>query len=153
MADLKALCIDAGFSKVQTYIASGNILLESDHSEAQIKVILESRLKAYAGREVNVVVRSVAEMKGVLEHNPYAGEAPNRTAAIFLNEPPAPSALIDVAGRVEEKIALGKREIYVYYPGGMGTSKLNIKAARDGTARNLNTVAKLAELGEKMTQR
>jgi uncharacterized protein (DUF1697 family) len=46
----------------------------------------------------------------------------------------------------DEKISLGKREIYVFYGAGMGRSKLRIPAAAAGTARNMNTVAKLAEL-------
>ena len=45
-----------------------------------------------------------------------------------------------------EEIRLGKREIYVHYPDGMGRSKLKIPAAKSGTARNMNTVAKLAEM-------
>jgi uncharacterized protein (DUF1697 family) len=45
-------------------------------------------------------------------------------------------------------MALGKREIYVHYPSGMGRSKLRIPAAVSGTARNMNTVAKLAELAK-----
>jgi hypothetical protein len=40
--------------------------------------------------------------------------------------------------------AIGAREIYVHYRDGIGRSKLSIPAARDGTARNMNTVAKLA---------
>jgi len=34
----------------------------------------------------------------------------------------------------------------VHYPDGIGTSKLKIPAAKAGTARNMNTVAKLAAL-------
>lgn len=43
-------------------------------------------------------------------------------------------------------IRLSAREIFVYYPGGMGHSKLRIPAAKTGTARNMNTVARLAEM-------
>jgi uncharacterized protein (DUF1697 family) len=43
-------------------------------------------------------------------------------------------------------VRLGRREIYVHYPDGMGISKLKIPAAKPGTARNMNTVAKLAEM-------
>jgi uncharacterized protein (DUF1697 family) len=46
----------------------------------------------------------------------------------------------------DEQIALGRREIYVHYPRGQGTSRLIIPAAKAGTARNMNTVMKLAEL-------
>jgi uncharacterized protein (DUF1697 family) len=41
---------------------------------------------------------------------------------------------------------LGAREIYVHHPDGIGPSKLKIPAAKTGTARNMNTIAKLAEL-------
>ena len=39
----------------------------------------------------------------------------------------------------------GTREVYVHYSNGMAHSKLKIPAAKTGTARNMNTVAKLAE--------
>ena len=44
---------------------------------------------------------------------------------------------------------LGEREIFVHYPSGMGRSKLKIPAAKTGTARNMNTVAKLVEIASK----
>ena len=49
----------------------------------------------------------------------------------------------------DEKMALGKREIFIHYPNGAGRSRLRIPAAKAGTAHNLNTVAKLAELAAK----
>ena len=51
-----------------------------------------------------------------------------------------------VKGQANEEARLGAREIYVHYPDGMGRSKLRIPAANDGTARNMNTVAKLAAM-------
>jgi uncharacterized protein (DUF1697 family) len=47
-------------------------------------------------------------------------------------------------------LALGRREIYVHYPGGMGRSKLRLPAGVVGTARNMNTVARLAELAKEV---
>jgi uncharacterized protein (DUF1697 family) len=54
--------------------------------------------------------------------------------------------LKDVKGQANEELRLGAREIYVHYPDGIGRSKLRISAAGDGTARNMNTVAKLATM-------
>jgi len=51
-----------------------------------------------------------------------------------------------LSGQKNEEVRLGRREIYVHYPDGMGTSKLKIPAAKAGTARNMNTIAKLAEM-------
>jgi uncharacterized protein (DUF1697 family) len=54
--------------------------------------------------------------------------------------------LKDVKGQANEEVRPGAREIYVHYPDGIGRSKLRIPAAVDGTARNMNTVAKLAAM-------
>ena len=146
MADLRALCEDAGFTRVRTYIASGNVLVDSPASAQKVKATLEAALQTYAGKPVGVVVRTGAQMRQVLADNPFADAAPNRTLAIFLDGPPAADALATVRHHTDEEIALGKHEIYVHYGDGMASSKLVIPAAKAGTARNLNTVAKLAEM-------
>jgi uncharacterized protein (DUF1697 family) len=146
MSDLKALCEATGFAKVRTYIASGNVVFESDRSEARVKSILEGGLETHAGKRVGVLVRTASEMAAVLAANPFPDAPPNRTVAIFLDEPPNPGDLDDVAGRRGEKIALGVREFYVHYGDGMADSRLKIRAAANGTARNINTVAKLAAM-------
>lgn len=145
MSELKAMCESLGFAKVRTYIASGNVVFESKLSEAAVKEKLEKCLDAYAGKPVGVLVRSAKEMAEVLAANPFKSAAPNRTVAIFLDLPPPQDALDEARGRQDEEIALGVREIYVHYGNGMADSKLKIAAAKNGTARNMNTVAKLAE--------
>jgi uncharacterized protein (DUF1697 family) len=150
MSDLKALCEEAGFGNVRTYIASGNVVFESGRSEAQVKATLETSLKAYAGKPVGVLVRTATEMAEVLAGNPFPDAAPNRTVAIFLDEPPPGDAVEHITGRNGEDIQVGKREIYVRYGDGMAASKLKIPAAKAGTARNMNTVARLAALAAKL---
>lgn len=146
MGDLKSLCETAGFAKIQTYIASGNVVFESDKSEAQVKAKLEAALAGYAGRPVGVLVRTASEMARVLSANPFPNAEPNRTVAIFLDGPPPKTTLDEITGRDREEVGLGQREIYVHYGDGMARSKLKIPAARRGTARNINTVAKLADM-------
>ena len=145
MSDLRVMAEEAGFAKVRTYIASGNLVFESDAGERAVKAALETALEAYAGKPVGVVVRTGAEMAAVAAANPFPDAPANRTVAIFLDAPPPSGFLADVSGRQSEEIAAGLREIYVHYPDGQGDSKLKIPAARAGTARNLNTVVKLAE--------
>ncbi|MHC6157126.1 DUF1697 domain-containing protein [Bradyrhizobium elkanii] len=146
MTELKAMCIDEGFTDAQTYIASGNVVFSSKLGAAKVKAALERRLQAYAGKPVGVVVRSADEIAAVLKANPFPKAPPNYTVAIFLDEPPPKDALKDIKGQQDEQVRLGKREIYVAYGSGMGRSKLKIPAAATGTARNINTIAKLAEL-------
>lgn len=146
MADLKAMCEAAGFRSVRTYIASGNVLLESKLDETAVRRELEKRLLAYAGKPVAVMVRTAAEMAAVLAKNPFPHAPGNRTMAIFLDAPPPKDTLDSLSGRVDEEVGLGRREIYVVYGENMARSKLKIPATKNGTARNMNTVAKLAAL-------
>ncbi|AYN20050.1 DUF1697 domain-containing protein [Alcaligenes aquatilis] len=146
MPELKAMCIAEGFDKVQTYIASGNVIFSTDRSEKEVKAALHKRLTGYAGKPVRVILRTAKEMADVLDANPFPDARPNWTVAIFLDSPPPTDTLDTIKGRSEEEVRLGKREIYVAYGSGMGRSKLKIPAEADGTARNLNTIAKLAEL-------
>jgi len=146
MADLKRIGEKAGFARVRTYIASGNLLFDSDGNEAAVKAALEARLEAHAGKRIGVLVRAAAEMAAVGAANPFPDAAPNRVVAIFLDDAPPADALDRVTGRQNEELRLGEREIYVHYGDGMAHSKLRIADAREGTARNMNTVAKLAAL-------
>ena len=149
MAELKSICEEAGFVRVETYIASGNVVFESNVAPSKVKSELEARLLEYAGKPIGVVVRTAEEMRAVLKANPFGDAQGNHAYAIFLDHPPPRDALDHVTGQSDEKMSLGDREIFVHYPSGMGRSKLKIPAAKTGTARNMNTVAKLAEMASK----
>ena len=146
MSSLVRLCEESGFEQVRTYIASGNALFRSRLGERRIKATLEERLAAHAGRSIGVMVRTAEEMAAVLAANPFQRDAPEKTVAIFLDHPPPADTIEASRGRRSESLALGEREIYVAYRDRIAGSKLVISAARTGTFRNMNTVAKLAML-------
>ena len=146
MTELKRMCEAAGFTAVRTYIASGNVVFDSKKSAPQVKATLEAALLQYAGKPVQVMVRTAPELVEVLSGNPFPQAAPNRTVAIFLDSAPPADTLENLSGQQDEEVELGKREIYVHYGEGMGQSKLKIRAASEGTARNINTVAKLVQM-------
>ncbi len=79
MAELKAMCVAAGYSRVQTHLASGNVDFASEDTPSKIKAALEAHLKIYAGKPVGVVVRTAKELATVLAANPFPNAAPNRT--------------------------------------------------------------------------
>jgi uncharacterized protein (DUF1697 family) len=146
MTELAAMCQAAGFEAVKTYIASGNVVFRSGLDEAAVKAALEARLEAYAGRPVGAAVRTAAELAAVLAANPFPDAPGNRAVAVFVDEAPPANALEQMSGQGSEEVRLGKREIYVHYRDGQADTKLKIPAAKTGTARNMNTVAKLAEM-------
>ncbi|MGJ8533431.1 MAG: DUF1697 domain-containing protein [Alphaproteobacteria bacterium] len=149
MNDLVQLCIDAGFEDVQTYIASGNVVFASDLQKDRAKTALEARLEAYAGRPVPVFIRTGLELSRILDANPFPDKPGNRTMVVFLDGTPPKETLEQATGLRTEEVRLGKHELYIHYGDGMGQSKLKIPAAQSGTARNMNTVAKLVKMALK----
>ena len=148
MEDLRRVAAEAGLDRPRTYIASGNLLFSSAKAEGPLKAALEKALAAHMGQPVAVMIRTAEELARAVAANPFAGEPGNRVVAIFLDAPPPTDAASHAKHLDDERIALGKREIYVHYPRGQGPSRLAIPAAARGTARNMNTVAKLAELAK-----
>jgi uncharacterized protein (DUF1697 family) len=149
MADLKGLCEGASFRRVETYIASGNVVFETKLAPSRVKAEIEARLRDYAGKPIGVAIRTAEEMAAVLAANPFPAAEQKFVHAIFLDETPSCDALKHAKGRQDEEMQLGRREIFVHYPSGAGRSKLRIPAAKAGTSRNMNTVAKLVELAQR----
>ena len=114
MADLKSICGDAGFARVETYIASGNAIFESKAAPSKVKAELEARLLAYAGKPVGVVLRTAAEMAAVLTANPFRKAEPKHTYAIFLDHRPPRDALDHAVGKVTKRcVSAAERFLFI----------------------------------------
>jgi uncharacterized protein (DUF1697 family) len=151
MSDLKAIGEELGLGSPRTFIASGNLIFTSSEREEPLRKRLESRLSEHMGAEVPVLLRTAKEMAAVAANNPFEGEFEgNRVVAIFLNEAPPKDSLSSAKNLNDERVSLGAREFYVAYPSGMADSKLRIPAAAKGTARNMNSVAKMAQIAKDM---
>ncbi len=147
MKELSGLCEGLGFKKVRTYIQSGNVVFESTLPEENVKATLEQALAKKMGKKIEVLLRSASELCSVLEANPFPDAPPAKVAVVFLPEAASKALLENFAGPGGEQVRRGKREIYIFYPEGMGRSKLKLPAiAKTGTARNINTVAKLVTM-------
>jgi uncharacterized protein (DUF1697 family) len=160
MAELKALHEALGLKDTLTYIQSGNVIFTSDDtSPAQLEQQIEESFAAQFGFRSAVMVRSAAELDAIIEKSPFqgqSGKAPNWIVVMFLTSSPEDGALeaLRSAYHGPEEIVLISKELYLYYPDGIGRSKLTnsliekrLKTA--GTARNWNTVLQL----QKMLQR
>lgn len=153
MAELRALADDLGLEQARTFIASGNLLFLSTRSEEELRILLERSIGSHMGKNVRVIVRTAEELEEVVRANPFTDAPATNVQAFFMNEPPPPDLLSTVRNRAEdERIAIGLREVFVAYGiRGIGRSRLRIPAAEAGTARNMNTVARLAELAREMS--
>ncbi len=153
MTDLKSIAEELGLDSVRTYIASGNLLFQSTGSEEELRLMLQERLLRHMGRDVRVMLRTAQELEAVVRSNPFSDQKGNLVQAFFLNETPPPDLLESVRNQADdERIAVGPREVFVAYgERGIGKSRLRIPAADAGTARNMNTVVKLAELAREIS--
>lgn len=153
MNDLRAIATELGLGSPRTLIASGNLLFTSPVEEEELRRRLEQRLQDHMGREVRVILRTAVEMEKIVSSNPFPELPGNLVQAFFLNESPPADLFATVRNQAEdERIAVGSREVFVAYgERGIGKSRLRISAAETGTARNMNTVAKLAKLSREMS--
>jgi uncharacterized protein (DUF1697 family) len=150
MDELKRIATELGYGSSRTFIASGNLLFVSDKSEGVVKRALAAAIAEHMGKPVEVMVRTAKEMGEVVRNNPFSMEPGNRTVAIFFDQSPGQQAIDSAKNVADERLALGAREIYGHYPSGQGRSKLKLGTRVAGTARNMNTVAKLAELAKEL---
>jgi len=147
MKELVTLCESCGFARTRTWIQSGNAIFESRLQEAAVQRKLESALAAKMGKPIAVMVRTPDELRAVLDSNPFSDKEPSKALVSFLGGAMPPDPLRGLVAPGGEQVHVGRREVYIYYPDGVGRSKL--KLPLDGvsvTARNINTLKKLVEL-------
>lgn len=107
---------------------------------------MEGQLHEFAGKSVGVIVRTAAEIADTLARNPFVNTPGNRVMALFVDGALPVDPLDGVTGIKNQQVRLGKRELFVLYPDGMANTRLRIPSHKHGTARNMNTVAKLVEM-------
>ena len=158
MAELKQLYESLGLSDVRTLLNSGNVLFRSsvkDRARLTKRVVQE--IERRFDLQVEILLRTLPELTMLVERGPALAEKqePSKLLVMFLAGVPdkkAQAALLK-AHRGPELVEIRGPEVYLYYPDGVGRSKLTnafIEAHLGfaGTARNWNTIRKLIEAGE-----
>ena len=159
MADLRALLGEMGLENVKTLLQSGNVVFQCPQKESEkLEVELATALHERAGLKIGMFVRTTEQWAKVIAENPFLEAAvsdPSHLVVIFLRDTVDHGKVDEVRSLVqgpETLQAVGDR-LYVVYPDGIGPSTLPRtpgwnKLASQGTARNWNTVLKLAALAE-----
>ena len=147
MAEFRVALEKAGLEEVKTYIQSGNVICNSVQEQTatnQISKVLEDHFNVHAP----VMTMDLQYLQQVMDANPYKNEDPKKVALGFLNRTPE---MVELPGIKDEKYAIGNSCIYLFYPSGMGKSKLSnavIEKKMDvvSTMRNMNTCRKVVDL-------
>jgi uncharacterized protein (DUF1697 family) len=150
MARLRALLERLGYTNVRTYVNSGNVVFTGPRRSEQH---LEKALAEEFGFDVPVVLRSRDELADVVQANPLAKIAtePAKHLVVFCDADA--SVELDAAAYAPETFHVRGREVYLWAPGGIGTSELAKQLAAKSlgaksTARNWRTVEKLLALAD-----
>ncbi len=154
MPELRAIVEGLGHADVETYLQSGNVVFTpAAKAPKDLAGSLATAISDATGHEVQVVIRTGADLRGVVSGSPYAVDDPTRLVVAFLGEPVELDALGlgDLAVYLPDELALAGREIYVSVPNGQARSKLMEKLTTKRlpatlTVRNWRTVTALAEM-------
>lgn len=153
--DLLGIARDTGFKSAKTYLASGNLVLWGEHEGgAVLERALEDALESRIGLRTDFMVRSPAELRAIIEGNPFKAEALDHPSHVIVNflKSPLPDddeAVLRAAISGPERFTVGARELYLDFPISMADSVLDrdwkkTKRSPVGTTRNWNTVMALA---------
>lgn len=157
MVELRAMLEGVGCTGVRTLLQTGNAVFETRLAPAALARAIEELLARRMGRPIATTLRTLAELRRIVEGNPFVREAndPARLCVTFLSTAPTAAEVAPIAGRAwaPELVKVAGREIYSWHPDGQGKSplaeaiqRLSLRGA--ATTRNWNTIRKLVALLE-----
>ena len=151
----------AGFENVATYFNSGNAGVRSRLSRKQVIATVAELCRVEFGFDKAIFAPTMAEWDELIARNPFAKAAtaaPTTVHAALLESTPKPEYVerIRALAVKGEDVMVAEGVAYLHTPNGFGTCKMAEKFDKwigvPNTARNWNTVLKLAELGRTMDQ-
>jgi uncharacterized protein (DUF1697 family) len=152
MDHLRQLFVDLGFSNVETFIASGNVIFDStSKSSRSLERKIEKRLLESLGYEVLTYVRSVPEVMNLARYTPFRDSEAHTVYVGFLADEPQPDAkekLLALTTAIDD-LHLQGREVYWLCRGTFSETTISgdVLAKALGlpvTLRNTNTVRRIA---------
>ena len=152
MAELRELLSRMKFENIQTYIQSGNVIVNSTKSKTEVATLVKAGIKKQFDYDVPVLVRTVEEWEKAIANNPYPTENHKIVSFTFLSEVPD-ATTIEVNITNDDVYTIANDMVYMYCPGGFGSTKLtnNLfekKLKVTATSRNYRTTMKLLELAK-----
>ena len=161
MEDLREICASLNLRDARTYVQSGNIVFQTAEKDlVKLSRRIEDAIESGHGFRPSVICRTASEMKDAAARNPFSARTdldPSKLAVCFLTGEPSNMArarLLQIKAEPEE-LRIGRHELFIYFPNGMGRPKLSMAAVERAiqtpmTSRNWNTVTKLIEMAEEM---
>jgi uncharacterized protein (DUF1697 family) len=159
MSDLRDLLTQLGFESARSLLQSGNLVFRSDaRTGGELERLLEIEAKTRLGIHADFLIRSAKEWREIVVRNPFRKEAerdPSHLVVMFLKAAANAKDVRAVQAAITgpEIVRADGKHLYIVYPDGIGRSRLTNallekKLGIRGTARNWNTVLKIAAMAE-----
>ncbi len=158
MADLRGHFEENGFTNVETFIASGNVIFDAavNANSAALEQRIERMLHNALGYDVSTFLRTATELAAVATHAPFSKQdsaaAGHRIHVGFLRAPHTSAFARELLALTTtyDAFAVNGREMYWLTRGNFSDSqvpwvKFEKRLTLDVTMRNLNTVQKLVD--------
>lgn len=157
MAALRELAAGLGLADPRTLLRTGNLIFRAERREPrELESALEAEARKRLGLETDFLVRTAKALASVVAANPFPSEArsdPSHLLVLFAKRSPAAAALAALGAAIKDRevARAAAGHVYVYYPDGIGRSRLtpgliDKSLGTRVTARNWNTVVKLETL-------
>jgi uncharacterized protein (DUF1697 family) len=157
MADLRALLAKIGLDEPQIILQSGNLIFRSSAKRTgELENLLEREAAKRLALKTDIMVRSAEELEAIVSANPFRAEAksdPGHVVVLFCKAEADKHRVSELAASItgREKVHAKGKQLYIYYPDGIGRSRLTNavierQTGTPGTGRNWNTLLKLAAI-------
>ena len=156
VAEQRAMAQAMGLKAPRTLLASGNLVVEGDRDPVSLEAEVEAAMLERFGLKIAAMVRTDAQWADLVAANPFPVEAaaePSRLLVMVMKDRPLIQGVDTVRGFAvgDEQLIETPHALWFWHPDGIGRSKMAEKASQVrllgmGTARNWNTVLKLAEM-------
>jgi uncharacterized protein (DUF1697 family) len=157
MADLRALCLKLGWQRPETYIQSGNLIVDAHGDSQKVRRGLEQELGTRFGFAVDVVVRAAADWNAYVKANPFADDADAlaKMVHLYLSRDPLAAGAADrlkERAHAGERICIGGAALWIDYgTSGVAGTKLtpgliDKACGSPTTGRNWNSVLKISDM-------
>ena len=158
MEELRDLLTELGFVGVRSLLQTGNLVFRSNALKgSDLERLLEEATKRL-DLHTDFFVRTAEEWKAIVSNNPFRDEAKRDAAhlvVMFLKQAPNAKDVEALRAAITgpEIVRVDGRQAYIMYSAGIGRSSLTNtlvekKFRTRGTARNWNTILKVAALAE-----
>ncbi|MEM7335576.1 MAG: DUF1697 domain-containing protein [Chloroflexota bacterium] len=150
MKELAEVLENLGYTNIQTYIQSGNVVFQTIQAVSEKAAEEISRaIFNKKGFEPRVLLLTKPQFQNAIEQNPFPTDNGKLLHFYFLESTPSQPNLerIQTLKSETESFELTENTFYLYAPGGIGRSKLAASVEKalgvPATARNWNTVSKI----------